>query len=637
MSEAIQPNTTDHFHPEFYAQQAEQFAQQSQWQAVISNYEKAIALAPDCSWYYYHLAGAEVKLANYTGAIARYRESIKLNPDFAWAHYHLGEVLTVTEKWQEAYTAYQASIKLNPDFVWSYHHLAQVCEQLDLMEEAIARYLQAYMKQLDIPGITKAIGDLWGKLLNKAGDLKNLIAYYQATPSANTKDIAIVQEFIIEQTDLLINLLDDLGKNGQPQSALIFAQLASQFLPEQAKIQEILTGLSQQQKLLDEMIIKSQTKIAQEPDHIWHYYDLAVAFSRQHRWSAAIETYSQAMQKDPDFPWWFYCNVWQAFDHENQLDVAEKLCRQSIQQHPDKFWPHLNLAEALTRQNNIKGAIASYETAGKIYLRNNYNQVREKLAKLAKLNNSQTSIEYFTEKRGPDFMILGVNKAGTTSLYNYIMIEHPQIIPPIKKELDFWSWKFDYSVDWYLAHFLPVPPHTQVLIGEASPSYIDDQQAATRIKQYFPQAKLIVILRNPVHRAISQYHHFRRLNWEHRDLETAILADYENLQGRTNFWHGELNYLARGVYVQFIKHWFSIFSPNQILVLQSEELLAKPQIVMEEVFSFLNLPNHPLPAYLLDNVGKYPEINQSMKNLLENFFAPYNQELELFLGRKFHW
>src|SRR5437867_3110523 len=93
----------------------------------------------------------------------------------------------------------------------------------------------------------------------------------------------------------------------------------------------------------------------------------------------------------------------------------------------------------------------------------------------------------------PDFMILGVTKCGTTSLYNY-MIQHPHILGANKKEVHFFDVNFDQGIEWYKQQF-PQKTNTGILTGEASPGYFWKQNCAQRIHKHCPETKFIVIFR----------------------------------------------------------------------------------------------------------------------------------------------
>ncbi|HEY9295730.1 MAG TPA: sulfotransferase domain-containing protein, partial [Phormidium sp.] len=162
----------------------------------------------------------------------------------------------------------------------------------------------------------------------------------------------------------------------------------------------------------------------------------------------------------------------------------------------------------------------------------------------------------------PDFIIIGAQKCGTTSLYEYL-IQHPQILAASKKEVHFFDLNFAKGVDWYRQQFKPVSQKS--ITGEASPYYIFHPLVPQRIYQLFPQVKLIVLLRNPVERAISHYYHEVRLGFEDLGLEDAIAQEPARLEGETakiladetyySYNHQHYTYLSRGVYVEQLNNW----------------------------------------------------------------------------------
>ncbi|WP_413275998.1 sulfotransferase family protein [Floridanema evergladense] len=244
----------------------------------------------------------------------------------------------------------------------------------------------------------------------------------------------------------------------------------------------------------------------------------------------------------------------------------------------------------------------------------------------------------------PNFIIIGAQKCGTTSLYQYL-IEHPQIVPGSQKEVHFFDLNFAKGLDWYRQQFKPL---SQGLItGEASPYYIFHPLVAQRVYELFPQVKLIALLRNPVERAISHYYHEVRLGFEKLGLEDAIAQESARLKGETakmvadetyySYNHQHYTYLSRGIYVEQLKHWMQFFPKEQFLVLPSEKLYNQPNTTLNQVLEFLQLPSYQLTKYDKYNSGEYPAVTQEIRQQLQAYFQPYNQQLEEFLGGKFDW
>lgn len=271
----------------------------------------------------------------------------------------------------------------------------------------------------------------------------------------------------------------------------------------------------------------------------------------------------------------------------------------------------------------------------------------------------------YQRERQPDFIIIGVQKCGTTSLYSYLN-HHPQVVHPEKKELHFFDLNFHKGVDWYREQFPTfakyVSPQSEQAIaneggnfingfmtGESSPYYIFHPLVPQRIYQLFPQVKLIVLLRDPIARAISHYNHEVRLGAEYLSFEEAIALEEFRLKGETekildretyySFNHQHYSYLSRGAYIEQLTTWMTLFPREQFLILKSEAFYDNPAVIVNEVFEFLNLPSHKLSKYDKLNAGYYPEmeINEATQRQLEAYFQPYNQKLEEYLGKNFDW
>ncbi len=132
------------------------------------------------------------------------------------------------------------------------------------------------------------------------------------------------------------------------------------------------------------------------------------------------------------------------------------------------------------------------------FKKNYYNYksaIDQKFQPLVNLND-------YPEKTKPDFLIIGVPKCGTSSLYRYLT-NHPLIVPATRKELNlFISPSKDKTIDWYLNQFPQRNKESNLLTGEASPGYFPAPLAHQHIFNLFSKIKLIVILRNPIDRAV---------------------------------------------------------------------------------------------------------------------------------------
>ena len=141
----------------------------------------------------------------------------------------------------------------------------------------------------------------------------------------------------------------------------------------------------------------------------------------------------------------------------------------------------------------------------------------------------------------PEFIVIGAQRCGTTSLYAYLS-SHPQVVPAIKKEVHFFDYNFGKGLDWYRSHF---PRWTPMgVTGEATPYYMFHPNAAKRVYQVIPQTKLIMLLRNPIDRAYSHYHHEVRLGVESATFQEAIRLEPARINHEMERMLGDQNYYS---------------------------------------------------------------------------------------------
>ncbi|QTA90752.1 sulfotransferase domain-containing protein [Desulfonema magnum] len=231
----------------------------------------------------------------------------------------------------------------------------------------------------------------------------------------------------------------------------------------------------------------------------------------------------------------------------------------------------------------------------------------------------------------PNFILIGAQKSGTTSLYSYL-IQHPRITPGYKKEVHFFDnpGHFRKGMPWYRAHFpAAFTQPGSFVTGEATPSYLCHPQVPERMYEAVPGVKLIVLLRNPVDRAYSQYHHRIRHGTETLPFELALKKEE----------HRFSSYLARGMYADQLQRWMSIFLREQFLILSTEDFFRNPRKTLLKVTAFLELPDwHPDPKMFKKyNSSHYSDMKPETRKYLADYFAPHNEKLYRYLGMDFKW
>ena len=242
----------------------------------------------------------------------------------------------------------------------------------------------------------------------------------------------------------------------------------------------------------------------------------------------------------------------------------------------------------------------------------------------------------------PDFIIIGAQKSGTTSLYAHLS-QHPQLWPSIVKEVHYFDGgrdptlnNFEMGEAWYRAHFpfkKLVGKHQEVF--EASPLYIFNPWAPRRIFELVPKVKIIAMLRNPTERSISHYFHERRMNRETLSLCEALQKEDTRLQNvlkKKNYKHHNFvykAYKARGVYKEQLERYLSYFPRQQIMVLKSEDFFNDPSNTIKQVFEFVGVdPRFKINDLEPRNVAmNRNDVDPEIYEYLNNYFKPHNQEL----------
>ncbi|MEM7591330.1 MAG: sulfotransferase [Cyanobacteria bacterium P01_A01_bin.83] len=201
----------------------------------------------------------------------------------------------------------------------------------------------------------------------------------------------------------------------------------------------------------------------------------------------------------------------------------------------------------------------------------------------------------------PNFLLIGAQKSGTTAL-NYYLKEHPQIyMSPIKEPgfFDFEGQKpnfvgpgdqelYDHvptNIESYSNLFQAVSD--EIAIGEATTWYLYSSKAPKRIQHYIPNAKLIIILRNPVDRAYSAFSHTIRDGREPiNDFAQALKEEEERINQNWEYiWH----YKQMGFYYDQLKRYFDLFDRSQIKVYLYEDLKYDSIALMQDICQFLNI------------------------------------------------
>ena len=254
----------------------------------------------------------------------------------------------------------------------------------------------------------------------------------------------------------------------------------------------------------------------------------------------------------------------------------------------------------------------------------------------------------------PTFLIIGAQKAGTTSLHAYVA-RHPDVLTATKKEVEYFSRHYANGEAWYLAHF-PLAARavarrlmrrTVPAVGEASATYLFHPLAHRWANAFNPEMKLVVVLRDPVDRAYSHYQMEYRWGRETLPFGEALLREERELGAELDRVVADplttsprlltCSYVARGRYLEQIERWLEVFPREQLYVVMSEELLADPAAVVSRISAFLGIREWRDDSYPLRGVREYAPIDSATRERLAQAFDADNRRLADFLGHELDW
>ena len=217
----------------------------------------------------------------------------------------------------------------------------------------------------------------------------------------------------------------------------------------------------------------------------------------------------------------------------------------------------------------------------------------------------------------PDFLVIGAQKSGTTSLF-VLLSKHPQIFVPARKEVQFFSSPMLYpkGLEWYAEEFFSGCPEGR-LAGEVSPQYMYSTEIARRVHGGLPEAKIIAILREPIERAWSHYRMTCRREQERRRPEEAFIAALATDENDTEAPE-TARYLQFSDYERVLTEYLRLYGRDNILILFQEDLDKRPEAVMRQVCVFLGV-NEVIPDNVNVRVHQSGEVRfKALSRLIDN-------------------
>lgn len=244
-------------------------------------------------------------------------------------------------------------------------------------------------------------------------------------------------------------------------------------------------------------------------------------------------------------------------------------------------------------------------------------------------------------------MILGVQKAGTSSLFR-ILDQHSKLNGSSIKETHFFNndklYNSRKSIDYYESLFKQDKSESE-LNFEATPKYIFIEQVASRLYKYRKDLKFIVNLREPASRFLSQWsmHHYSFKEGPHshlfdpRPFKDVVNDEIKSSENKiiSNNSHG---YLARGYYAMQLSNLFKYFKEDQVFICDFDKLKNHDDDLFMQIQEFLNVPIEKL-TQIHAGKSRVDYSNQHEKELmiLKEHYQPYNKDLSDMYNINLNW
>ncbi|HEX5067194.1 MAG TPA: sulfotransferase domain-containing protein [Myxococcota bacterium] len=237
----------------------------------------------------------------------------------------------------------------------------------------------------------------------------------------------------------------------------------------------------------------------------------------------------------------------------------------------------------------------------------------------------------------PQFLVIGAQKSGTTSLYRYLG-RHPEMVRARHKELHYFDREFARGPRWYETQLAP-PWRVlarrlvgrRTLCGEATPAYLTDPAVPARVRALLPDVRLVALLRDPSRRAVSHYHHRVRNEGESGGAAAVLDAELARVEREGDAHLSPFGYLARGYYARQLERWLAHFPRESFLLLPAEPFFRDPAPTVRRVADFVGLapldPATYVGAFNVRHAGRYESPPAELLARLDAHYAPHNEQL----------
>lgn len=248
----------------------------------------------------------------------------------------------------------------------------------------------------------------------------------------------------------------------------------------------------------------------------------------------------------------------------------------------------------------------------------------------------------------PDFLVVGGQRCGTTSLFRALMA-HPQVLrPQLHKGVNYFDLNYDRGEAWYRGHFPVRGTDPRIRVFDASGYYMFHPLAPERIVRDLPDVRVIAMVRDPVERAWSAYKHelARGFEWERSftralELEDARLEGEIELMraepGYQSFNHRHHAYRRRGEYARLLAPFVEGLGRDRVLVVESESFFTDPRAEYQRIVEFLDLDPFVPESFDRYNARPGSGLDPGAAEWLRAHYTPHDEALATLLGHQPFW
>lgn len=251
-------------------------------------------------------------------------------------------------------------------------------------------------------------------------------------------------------------------------------------------------------------------------------------------------------------------------------------------------------------------------------------------------------------RMSPSFLVIGAQRAGTTSLFTALS-GHPDIVrPTVWKGIGYFDVNYSRGMRWYRGHFPLTFGRRDKLAFESSGYYSFHPLASDRIARDLPGVKVVMVVRNPVDRAHSAHRHEHARGFENLEFPEALKAEPDRLMGEVDriiaeqpdyesHAHRHHAYLGRGLYAEQIERFVGVLGSDRVYVVDADRLFADPAGELSALFAWLGAVPWTPASFDQLNARPRSDLDSDVRARLLDYFAESDRRLERLMGRLPSW